>query len=290
MLVLEILGIRLLAPYVGLTLETTTTVIGTVLLGIAAGAALGGRVADQVADRRLVPALLMAGGLLAVTTVPVVRLLGDALAGGGDGAALGIALVALLPSAAVLSAVTPTIAKLQLRDLDTTGAVVGRLSAWATAGALVGTFTTGFVIVPLVPTDAAVFGVGGVLLALGIAMLVREHRGSRRTAAGTAGVAAVIVAATLAAGTPCDAETTYHCARVVEDPRDPAGRTLVLDDLEHSYVDLDDYSRLRFDYTRWIGDAIDAFAREGDPLDAVFIGGGGFTLPRYVSETRPGSS
>ena len=37
-LVLEILGIRLLAPYVGLTLETTTTIIGTVLAGIAAGA------------------------------------------------------------------------------------------------------------------------------------------------------------------------------------------------------------------------------------------------------------
>ena len=30
-LVLEILGIRLLAPYVGLTLETTTAIIGTVL-------------------------------------------------------------------------------------------------------------------------------------------------------------------------------------------------------------------------------------------------------------------
>jgi hypothetical protein len=100
----------------------------------------------------------------------------------------------------------------------------------------------------------------------------------------------VVVAATSAAGTPCDAETTYHCARVVEDPRNPSGQTLVLDDLRHSYVDLDDHSKLRFDYTRWIGDAIDASAREGDRLDAVFIGGGGFTLPRYLSETRPGSS
>ena len=47
-LVVEILGIRLLAPYVGLTLETTTAIIGAVLGGIAAGAALGGRAADRV--------------------------------------------------------------------------------------------------------------------------------------------------------------------------------------------------------------------------------------------------
>ena len=48
MLVLEILGVRLLAPYVGLTLETYTTIIGVVLAGIAVGAALGGRAADRV--------------------------------------------------------------------------------------------------------------------------------------------------------------------------------------------------------------------------------------------------
>ena len=46
-LVLEILAVRLLAPYVGLTLETTTSIIGAVLLGIAVGAATGGWVADR---------------------------------------------------------------------------------------------------------------------------------------------------------------------------------------------------------------------------------------------------
>ena len=61
-LVLEILGIRLLAPYVGLTIETTTVIIGTVLAGIAAGAALGGRAADRLDERRLLAGLLVAGG------------------------------------------------------------------------------------------------------------------------------------------------------------------------------------------------------------------------------------
>ncbi len=52
-LALEILAGRLLAPYVGVTLESFTGIIGTVLAGIAAGAWIGGRMADRVDARRL---------------------------------------------------------------------------------------------------------------------------------------------------------------------------------------------------------------------------------------------
>ena len=288
-LVLEILGIRLVAPYVGLTLETTTAIIGTVLAGIAAGAAAGGRLADRVDPRALLPLLLAAGGALAVATVPLVRLFGTGLQGGGDAAALLIALIALLPPAAVLSAVTPTVAKLELHDLAATGSVVGRLSAWATAGGLAGTFVSGFVVVPLMPTDVAIFALGAGLLALALAIAVTGRSGAASPTAKVALGALVVAAATLAVGAPCDAETTYHCARVDQDRSNPAGRTLVLEDLQHSYVDLRDPRRLVFDYTRWIGDAADGAAPRGEPLDALFVGGGGFTLPRYVNATRPGS-
>jgi SAM-dependent methyltransferase len=278
-LVLEILGIRLLAPYVGLTIETTTAIIGTVLAGISAGAALGGRAADELDPRRLLAGLLAAGGALAIATVPIARGLGSALQDDATAAAVLIAALALFPPAAVLSAVTPTVARIQLRDLATTGSVVGRLSAWATAGGLVGTFVTGFVIVPLVPTDVAVVAVGVALVALGLVV-------ARTGAALAAGAGAVVMgAATFAAGAPCDVETVYHCARVEEDG---SGRVLRLERLRHSYVDLEDPTHLEFDYTQWMGAAIDDMA--GGPLEAVFIGGGGFTLPRYVEATRPGSS
>ena len=288
-LVLEILGIRLLAPYVGLTLETTTAIIGTVLAGIAAGAALGGGLADRVDPRLLIPELLAGGGVLAVATVPLVRALGSALEGGGDEGALVIAFVALLPAATVLSAVTPVVAKVQLRDLASTGSVVGRLSAWATAGGLAGVFLTGFVIVPLAPTDVTVMVLGGLLLALGAVLAVQAGTRSRGTAAAAIVAAVLVGAGTAAAGSPCDVESTYHCAQVIEDEARPGGRTLVLDDLRHSYVDLDDPRHLEFAYTRWIGEVIDAAAPRGEPLEGVFLGGGGFTLPRYLTATRPGS-
>jgi spermidine synthase len=88
---------------------------------------------------------------------------------------------------------------------------------------------------------------------------------------------------------PCDAETTYHCASIHADAARPGGRELLLDDLRHSYVDLNDPTHLEYPYSRWIGDAIDATTRPRAPLDAVVVGGGGFTLPRWVVATRPGS-
>lgn len=288
-LVLEILGVRLIAPYVGLTLETTTAIIGTALAGIALGSAVGGRIADLVDPRRLLAALLVLGGLLTLLCVPIVRAVGPAVDAGGEFAALGVAPLALLPAAAVLSAVTPTVARLQLHDLRSRGTVVGRLSAWATAGALAGTFGTGFVLVPLVPVGASVVATGAVLVVAGVLLGLRVGTTSLNRAAGFVAAAVAFGVLTLGVGAPCDVESTYHCASVEEDPDRDDGRLLVLDDLHHSYVALDDSHHLEFDYVRWIGDAVDALAPAREPIDAVFVGGGGFTLPRYVAATRPGS-
>src|SRR5688572_27583000 len=109
-LTLEILAVRLLAPYVGLTIETYTAIIGVALAGIAIGAAAGGRLADEVDPVALIGALLAAGGVLAMLTVPVVDWLGDD-AGPSTADALVLAVLTLGPPAAVLSGVTPAAAK-----------------------------------------------------------------------------------------------------------------------------------------------------------------------------------
>lgn len=288
-LVLEILGVRLLAPYVGLTLETTTSIIGVVLGGIAAGAAIGGAAADRTAARPLLATLFVVGGLLALTIVPLVRAVGPQAAG-SVGGTLMLTILALLPAATVLSAVTPVTVRLQLRELETSGSVVGRLSAWATAGALAGTFGTGFVIVPLLPVSVAVAVLGAGLTFTGLALAVRARTNTTRRAALLAVGTLAAALLPLGAGTPCDAETTYHCARVVADPDRAGGNRLVLDDLVHSYVDLDDPQHLELTYVRWLADAIDGHLPGTDPIDAVFVGGGGLTLPRWLLATRPGST
>ena len=88
----------------------------------------------------------------------------------------------------------------------------------------------------------------------------------------------------------CDAETTYHCAVVVADPQRPSGRTLELDGLRHSYVDLADPRHLEFPYIRAIVASIDTTFPGDQPLRAYHLGGGGLTVPRYLAETRPGTT
>ena len=71
-LVLEIAGLRLIAPYVGITLQTNTAVIGFALAAIAVGAWMGGALADRTDPRRLIAPLLVAGGALVVAVLPLV--------------------------------------------------------------------------------------------------------------------------------------------------------------------------------------------------------------------------
>jgi spermidine synthase len=231
---------------------------------------------------------VLLGGALYLVVVPVVRWAGESVRGTPDASAvLLVAALAVFAPAALLSAVSPMVVKARLASLEETGAVVGRLSGVGTLGAIVGTFVTGFVLVAAFPTSGIVLAVGGVLVVAGVVLTVRGR--GRRAAAKPLALAVVAATATAVAPTGCEVETAYHCARVQADPQRPSGRILVLDTLWHSYVDLEDPQHLRFSYVRAMASAMDAVAPAGRPVDALFLGGGGFTLPRFLAASRPGS-
>lgn len=56
-----------------------------------------------------------------------------------------------------------------------------------------------------------------------------------------------------------------------------------------SSVNLADPTHLGFAYVRRMGHIVDVHAPAGAAVDAVHLGGGGLTLPRYIAATRPGS-
>ncbi|RCV49535.1 fused MFS/spermidine synthase [Marinitenerispora sediminis] len=289
-LVLEVTVTRLAAPYAGDTLETYTAAIGVALAAIALGSKLGGDAADRLPPARLLGPLLILGGGLTMLARPVVLVLGPPLTGAGPITALVLVTASIAVPAALLSAVTPVVIKTQLADLDQTGSIVGRISAWGTVGALAGTFLTGYVLIAALPVSAVLLVTGGALVLAGALFLLRHGlpRGRRATAA----MAAVpLLGAGLLVGTPspCDAETAYYCARVAPDPERPTGRVLFLDDLRHGYVDTADPAHLEFAYTQWFGAAIDTLAADR-PLETLHVGGGAFTMPGWLAETRPGST
>jgi hypothetical protein len=289
-LVLEIVALRLVGPYVGVTLQVSSSVIGISLAAIAYGTWLGGRLADRYDPRSLLAPALILAAIGTAVTLPMVRWGGEILRGGTAPAVLLLAAMAVFLPAFLLSAVTPMVVKLQLGDLRRTGHVVGRLSSIGTLGAITATLATGFVFVAAMPSSWIVLTLAGVLAVAGFALgwwLRRQVSlpGQPRTRAVLATIGLVGAGLGATAPTPCDVETAYHCARVDNDPKVPGGRTLILNSARHSYVDLNDPKHLEFAYVQWIGAVVDVRR----PTDALHLGGGGFTVPDYIRATRPGS-
>lgn len=301
-LVLEILSMRLVAPYAGLTLETYTASVGVALGAIAVGAALGGRAADSGDPGRIIGPLLVVGGALAMFARPLVTVFGPPLRGGGPPAAVILVALGVALPIAVLAAVPPAVVKTQLARLAETGTVVGRFSALGTAGALAGTFATGYVLLATLPVSRALLATGVSMVVLGGWQIVRDIAagggpgraghgeaagGRRRAGMPLLGLTVLGAGLLVAVPSPCDVETAYYCARVV--PDGGTGRVLYLDDLRHSYVDLADPTHLEFEYTQRIADVIDLAEPAGRPILALHLGGGGFTMPRWIADRRPGS-
>src|SRR3982075_1284296 len=182
-LILELVAGRILAPFIGVSLYTWTSIIGVVLAGISLGNYLGGRIADRWPQRRTLGILLAAGGLASLAILPLINIataiptaelidannrLGGALT--VDRAALLILRIVVIttliffPPSFILGMVSPVVIKLTLRDLAHSGGLVGKVYALSTLGSIVGTFATGFVLVQLSGTRMIVLGVGIVLL------------------------------------------------------------------------------------------------------------------------------
>ncbi len=291
-MVLELVAGRIIAPYVGVSLYTWTTVIGVVLAGISLGNFLGGWLADRWASPRLLGWIFLLGGL-ACLCILAVDALGSYLPGNWPIVVQILALTAalfFLPSL-LLGGVSPVVAKLAVQDLARTGSTVGRIYAAGAAGSIVGTFAAGYVLIAQFGTHAIVWGVAAILILMGL-MFVLLGRGRilillflMMAVRGTA----------WAAGRgwlrgPCNLETNYFCIRVQEEERDGERvRVLVLDRLVHSYSSLGDPTRLVYGYEQVYAQVTAQRARSRPNLRALFIGGGGYTFPRYMEAVYPQS-
>jgi spermidine synthase len=86
---------------------------------------------------------------------------------------------------------------------------------------------------------------------------------------------------------PVRVESGVGTLELQPDRARPGGRLLLIDGLAHGYVDLDDPTHLELDYVARIGAALEVLVPRGDPADVLHLGGGAFSLPRYLASTRP---
>lgn len=289
-MVLELVAGRIIAPYVGVSLYTWTTVIGVVLAGISLGNYLGGRLADRWASLRFLGLLFLAAGLasLNVLAVDTVGLLIPNTWPVVFEILVVVTALFFLPSL-ILGTISPVVAKLAVRDLAKTGITVGKIYAFGTAGSIVGTFATGFVLISWFGTHTIVWGVALVLMVMGLLFAVSDWRGR---VAGFVLLSLATVGATQLGWLtgPCLMETNYFCIKVRAEEKDghPV-QVLILDRLVHSYSSLEDPTRLVYGYEKIYAEVTAYQAQQTDRLRALFIGGGGYTFPRYIEAVYPGS-
>ncbi|MCC7353498.1 MAG: fused MFS/spermidine synthase [Anaerolineae bacterium] len=290
---LELVAGRILAPTIGVSLYTWTSIIGVILAGLSLGNYIGGKLADRIASPRTLTMLFWLASVTSLAVLYTHVLMGDVSWPKAISLPVRIVLltagVFFLPSV-VLGTISPMVVKLTLVDLGRTGEVVGQIYAASAAGSIVGTFATGFVLISLLGTRVIVVGVAGVLFILGFLI------GFRHLRRGTTIVSILAIALMFYSAysrdlirSPCWDETNYFCIKVSEQeqPGKPL-KVLTLDRLVHSYVDLLDPLHLVYGYEQIYG-AVLAATMPQSPLSAFFIGGGGYTFPRYLEAVAPGS-
>ena len=82
----------------------------------------------------------------------------------------------------------------------------------------------------------------------------------------------------------------FGVAELRPDPARPQAWTLLVDGVPQSYVDLADPAHVEFGYLDRLALVLRLCAPPGVPLRILHLGGGGLTLARLVSATRPGSA
>lgn len=188
LLVLQLVAGRLLAPFIGSSLETWTSIIGVFLTGIALGNGFGGRIADRYPTPRALAALLICGALAALWMFALPQILNAT--GLHTALPLGpripvLAFLLCLPAGLVLSLLTPLAIKLGLPDVAHTGRVAGLIFALGTLGCLLGNYVTGFVLLPMFTVNALVFVSAGVLVVLALAAAAMPKTGDAPAGAAT---------------------------------------------------------------------------------------------------------
>ncbi len=294
-MVLELVAARVLAPYLGTSLTVWTAVIGVVMVCLALGYWLGGRAADAFPEKARVQRILgLSAGWIAVSLVLQVLVLPIFAQTRSPLAlqAVGLALLLFGPSSTLLAMISPYCLRMSVASVQDSGRVSGRVSAAGTAGSLVGTFLTGFVLLEVLGSDAIQLVVGILLVVLSVFLAPRKaillHVLVATLLAGAYWVHLVATRVDAARGI-ISLQTPYSSIKVMNwtDPKSGrAIKSMVLGGVVHAsvFTDTAQAEELVHPYTRSYRLASDLAPLPGRVL---MLGGAAYTVPRDILKREP---
>lgn len=286
-MIYEITGSRVVAPFIGTSTYIWTSLIGVILAALSVGYWIGGRVADRNPRKGvLATAILAAAGLIALTTLTKDVFL-SAIAVFPVGLELKAVLAATIlfaPASVALGFVPPYAVKLRIESLGDAGRTVGRLYALSTIGSIIGTFAAGFLLLPVLGTNRTLYLIAGALVAAPF-LLVRLKADRK--------IAAILIVLGFAVASNEltsyvlnrtisfeDIDTQYSRVRIFRTQDPDSGRAIEAMTFDpHStqsamFVDSDE---LVFEYTKFY---YLVRTLNPDAKRALMIGGAGYSFPK----------
>lgn len=167
-LVFEISGGRLLAPYLGTSVGVWAGLIAVILGAMALGYHFGGRFADKNATTERIGLLLLASSAAALISWGMRDLVPTWFINPENSVtteAVVVGAILFMPTVVLLAAISPMLVKNLIKKIDTSAKVVGELNAVGTAGSIAGAVATGLFLIPN-------FGVSEIMLSIPVILFL----------------------------------------------------------------------------------------------------------------------
>ena len=289
-MVIELTGSRVLAPYLGTSLVVWTSLIGIILASLSIGYWWGGRLADRRPEARLLGRIILTSAFATAFVVLIKTFVLGLLQTQIDGlhtAAMSATLLLFAPPSILIGMVSPFAVRLKIEDTQTSGQTAGKLYAISTIGSISGTFLAGFVLIPRLGSTNILLLMAAVLA---LASLLVELSHTRIKVAACAIFLFLLFVALrydkkMAAAGFVDVDTPYNRVVVLNGTEKNTGRVMrVMITGPHGWQSamyLDDPSELALPYSRFYRLA-KYFAPDMRRL--LVLGGGGFSVPKYALE------
>lgn len=295
-LVVEIVAGRMLAPYVGMSLYSWTSIIAVVLAGFSAGHWWGGHIAERPARQALTVTgwVMLAAAFSTAGALLLLRLIGGPVLASVEHPVASIVIlttgVFFLPSL-FAGVPAPVLAQIAVMQQDArSGRSLGAMFAAGAVGAIAGTLLAGFVFIPWLGTSLTLAIVTAIYL-FAAALMFWLARPVNRPGVALLASALVIAlgAVSLTRLSSCTTESQYFCIRVldVSAQSESPVRRLVLDHLSHG-TSARDLPRTMFSEFTAMLDAIARGRMTGREFSSFFIGGGTFSVPRAWADRKTG--
>ena len=280
-MVLELVGSRVLAPYLGTSIVVWTSLIGVMLGAMSIGYVLGGRLADKKVNYSTYSLIILFSGA-AVALVGVLRNRVISFIIAAHVASVNVAISAILSSlflfaipSVILAMVSPYAIKLSLASLETSGRTTGLMYSVSTLGSITGTFAAGFYLIPRFGNTAIITVISVVLIALSIVVYSQKNRGLK--------VLVLILTFLIGFGTKtvlrtkgaiAQYDTQYGTVTIMDVDNI---RSMMINNAINSHMFLDS-DELAYGYTK--GYDLAMFFNP-DVKKTLAIGGAGYSYPKY---------